>query len=46
MGNRGTKTTQSHLWGLMPEPVPRRSVEDCQVQCPSQEGLNIRPGEG
>ena len=27
MGNRDTKTTQSHLWGLMPEPVPRRSVE-------------------
>ena len=45
-GNGDTKTTQTHLWGLMPEPVPRRSVEDHQVMCQSQEGHNIRPDEG
>ena len=45
-GNRDTKTTQTHPWVVMPEPVPRRSVEDRQVQCPSQEGPNLRLGEG
>ena len=45
-GNRDTKTTQSQPWVMMPEPVPRRSVEDREVQCLSQEGPNIRPGEG
>ena len=44
--NRDTKTTQSQPWVIMPEPGPRRSVEDRKVQCPSQEGPNIRPGEG
>ena len=44
-GNRDTKTTQTHPWVMMPEPVPRR-VEDREVQCPGQEGPNIRPGEG
>ena len=44
--NRDTKTTQSHRRVLKPEPLPRRSVEDRQVQCPSPEGSNIRPGEG
>ena len=45
-GNRDTKTIQTHPWVVMPEPAPRRSVEDREVQCPSQEGSNIRPGEG
>ena len=46
VAEQGHKTTQKHPWVLMPEPVPRRSVKDRQVQCPSQEGHNIYPSEG
>ena len=45
-GNSDTNTTQIHLMGLMPEPVPRRSVVKPSGHVSSQEGHNIHPLEG
>ena len=44
--NSDTYTTQTHLTGLMQEPVPRRSVVKSSGHASSQEGHNIHPLEG
>ena len=45
-GNRDTNTIQTHHWGLMHKPRPRRSIARPSGHVSSQEGHDNHPLEG